>query len=96
MITDPRVLPPMIPVLILIYSNFSFLFNYVLLETLTSTLAMDQWAWKPEAAVSIEPPGQYLELTLTVLSPLGGEHGFRHHGGCCCGSGGLLYDRTSL
>ena len=44
-----------------------FLFNYVLLETLTSTLAMDQWAWKPEAAVSIEPSGQYLELTLTVL-----------------------------
>ena len=53
MITDPRKLPPMIPVLILIYSNFSFLFNYVLLETLTSTLAMDQWAWKPESAVSI-------------------------------------------
>merc|ERR550525_807576 len=41
----------MIPVLILIYCNFSFLFNYVLLETLTSTLAMDQWAWKPETAV---------------------------------------------
>ena len=51
MITDPRKLPPMIPVLILIYSNFSFLFNYVLLETLTSTLAMDQWAWKPQHAV---------------------------------------------
>ena len=47
----------MVPVLILIYSNFSFLFNYVLLETLTSTLAMDQWAWKPESAVSLESGG---------------------------------------
>ena len=27
------------------------MFNYVLLETLTSTLAMDQWAWKPQHAV---------------------------------------------
>ena len=51
MITDPRKLPPLVPVLILIYSNFSFLFNYVLLETLTSTLAMDQWAWSPQQAV---------------------------------------------
>ena len=51
---DPRKIPPLIPVLILIYCNFSFLFNYVLLETLTSTLAMDQWAWKPEAAVRRE------------------------------------------
>ena len=93
MITDPRKLPPLVPVLILIYSNFSFLFNYVLLETLTSTLAMDQWAWKPEAAVSIEPAGQYLT---SILSLLGGEHGFCHHGCRGCGSGGLLYDRTSL
>ena len=50
-ITDPKKMPPLIPVVILIYCNFSFLFNYVLLETLTSTLAMDQWAWKPETAV---------------------------------------------
>ena len=50
-ITDPKKMPPLIPVVILIYCNFSFLFNYVLLETLTSTLAMDQWAWKPQHAV---------------------------------------------
>ena len=50
-ITDPKKMPPLIPVVILIYCNFSFLFNYVLLETLTSTLAMDQWAWSPEHAV---------------------------------------------
>ena len=53
MMTGTRRLPPLVPVLILIYCNFSFLFNYVLLETLTSTLAMDQWAWKPETAVRI-------------------------------------------
>ena len=66
MITDPRKLPPMIPVLILIYSNFSFLFNYVLLETLTSTLAMDQWAWKPESAVSI----LMVDILIMVFSTL--------------------------
>ena len=43
--------PPTLPVIILIYCNFSFLFNFVLLETLTSTLAMDQWGWKPETAI---------------------------------------------
>ena len=54
----------MIPVVILIYCNFAFLFNFVLLETLSSTLAMDQvmmmmmimimimilqWGWAPQA-----------------------------------------------
>ena len=39
--------PPMIPVVVLIYCNFAFLFNFVLLETLSSTLAMDQWGWSP-------------------------------------------------
>lgn len=43
--------PPMIPVVVLIYCNFAFLFNFVLLETLSSTLAMDQWGWKPQLAV---------------------------------------------
>ena len=73
MITDPRKLPPMIPVLILIYSNFSFLFNYVLLETLTSTLAMDQWAWKPEAAVSIvtEPRRSEISLIISQVENMG-------------------------
>ena len=94
MITDPRVLPPMIPVLILIYSNFSFLFNYVLLETLTSTLAMDQWAWKPESAVSIEPQEASRPVN-SLHSPSGGEHGFCHHGSGGRGSLGLWYDRTS-
>ena len=43
--------PPLLPVMVLTYSFFSCMFNYVLLETLTSTLAMDQWAWKPQHAV---------------------------------------------
>ena len=37
--------------MVLTFSYFSCLFNYVLLETLTSTLAMDQWAWSPQQAV---------------------------------------------
>ena len=37
--------------MVLTFSFFSCLFNYVLLETLTSTLAMDQWAWSPQQAV---------------------------------------------
>ena len=56
--------PPLVPVVILIYCNFAFLFNFVLLETLSSTLAMDQvmmmmmimimimilqWGWAPQA-----------------------------------------------
>ena len=43
--------PPLLPVIVLTFSFFSCLFNYVLLETLTSTLAMDQWAWSPQHAV---------------------------------------------
>lgn len=43
--------PPMIPVIVLIFCNFAFLKNFVLLETLSSTLAMDQWGWAPQLAV---------------------------------------------
>jgi len=50
-IRTENMMPPMLPVIVLIYCYFSFLFNFVLLETLTSTLAMDQWGWDPEAAV---------------------------------------------
>ena len=46
-----RTRPPLLPVIVLTYSFFSCMFNYVLLETLTSTLAMDQWAWSPQTAV---------------------------------------------
>ena len=46
-----RTRPPLLPVIVLTYSFFSCMFNYVLLETLTSTLAMDQWAWSPQHAV---------------------------------------------
>ena len=41
----------MIPVIVLIFCNFAFLKNFVLLETLSSTLAMDQWGWAPQLAV---------------------------------------------
>ena len=43
--------PPLVPVSVLIYCNFAFLFNFVLLETLSSTLSMDQWGWSPQSAV---------------------------------------------
>ena len=43
--------PPLIPVIVLLFCNFAFLKNFVLLETLSSTLAMDQWGWKPQLAV---------------------------------------------
>ena len=49
--TPERRRPPLLPVIVLTYSFFSCMFNYVLLETLTSTLAMDQWAWSPQHAV---------------------------------------------
>ena len=49
--TGERTRPPLLPVMVLTLSFFSCMFNYVLLETLTSTLAMDQWAWKPQHAV---------------------------------------------
>ena len=49
--TAERTRPLLLPVIVLTFSFFSCMFNYVLLETLTSTLAMDQWAWKPETAV---------------------------------------------
>ena len=49
--TGERTRPPLRPVIVLTFSFFSCMFNYVLLETLTSTLAMDQWAWKPQHGV---------------------------------------------
>ena len=41
----------MFPVLVLIYDYFSFLMNYVLLETVMITLAMDNWSWNPQSAI---------------------------------------------
>jgi len=43
--------PPLIPILTLIYNYFSFLCNFVLLETIMTTLAMDQWGWQPQQAI---------------------------------------------
>jgi len=44
-------LPPMIPILTCIYNFFSFLANFVLLETIMTKLAMDQWAWQADFAI---------------------------------------------
>merc|ERR1719318_1967676 len=44
--------PPLLPILTLIYNYFSFLCNFVLLETIMTTLAMDQWGWKPQQAIT--------------------------------------------
>ena len=44
-------MPPLKPTLVLIYDYFSFMVNYVLLETIMITLAMDNWSWEPQAAI---------------------------------------------
>jgi len=44
--------PPLIPILTLIYNYFSFQCNFVLLETIMTTLAMDQWGWEPQVAIT--------------------------------------------
>ena len=40
--------PPKVPLLVLTWCYFSALFNYVVLETLPSKLAMDQWGWSAQ------------------------------------------------
>ena len=46
---DPSALkPPKVPLLVLTWCYFSALFNYVVLETLPSKLAMDQWGWSAQ------------------------------------------------
>jgi len=49
---DASTRPPLLPILTLIYNYFSFLCNFVLLETIMTTLAMDQWGWKPQQAIT--------------------------------------------
>ena len=54
LLTEPSAnpYPPLLPLLSLIYSYFAFLWSFVLLETIMTTLAMDLWAWTPQAAVA--------------------------------------------
>merc|ERR1711935_593289 len=43
--------PPMIPIVVSIYNYFAFLANFVLLETILTKLAMDQWGWESDVAI---------------------------------------------
>jgi len=45
-------IPPLLPIITLIYNYFSFLSNFVLLESIMTPLAMDQWGWEPQVAIS--------------------------------------------
>ena len=44
--------PPLLPILTLIYNYFSFLCNFVLLETICVKLAMDMWGWTEAEAIA--------------------------------------------
>jgi len=44
--------PPMLPIIVSIYNYFAFLANFVLLETILTKLAMDQWGWSSEDAIA--------------------------------------------
>merc|ERR1719341_371654 len=43
--------PPILPTFTCTYNFFAFLFNFVLLETIVTPLAMDQWGWGQEEAI---------------------------------------------
>ena len=65
----------MLPVWTLIYNYFSFLCNFVLLETIMTPLAMDQWGWKPQDAITrmgfiIMGAGGISILVFGVIGPL--------------------------
>jgi len=67
--------PPLLPIFTLIYNYFSFLCNFVLLETIMTTLAMDQWGWRPQAAITnmgfiIMGAGAISVLVFGLIGPL--------------------------
>ena len=60
---------------ILLYGYFSYLCNFVLLETIMTTLAMDQFGWAPAAAIArmgyiIIGAGAMSILVFGVIGPL--------------------------
>ena len=55
---DPIVSPgegvfPVGPIVACLYNYFSFLCNFVLLETICVKLAMDMWGWSAQQAIEI-------------------------------------------
>ena len=44
---------PVGPIVACLYNYFSFLCNFVLLETICVKLAMDMWGWNAEEAIAI-------------------------------------------
>ena len=60
---------------VLLYGYFSYLCNFVLLETIMTTLAMDQFGWAPAAAIArmgyiIIGAGAMSILVFGVIGPL--------------------------
>merc|ERR1719348_594051 len=60
--------PPLLPI-------FTLICNFVLLETIMTTLAMDQWGWRPQAAITnmgfiIMGAGAISVLVFGLIGPL--------------------------
>lgn len=65
-IKPPPEKPPLLPTITSTYNFFSFLFNFVLIETILTPLAMDQWGWTEEDTI------MYLGITMAAGGVLSG------------------------
>ena len=62
--------PPKVPLLVLTWCYFSALFNYVVLETLPSKLAMDQWGWSAQVTCDWWRPRNVITILFSDWSML--------------------------